>query len=516
MTIAGQLLERQNELSQALALAILTKAARVKKDLDWRRWLREIFPSYVTQDFSPRHVEFWEWTQRLRPSLRPPALIAIWPRGGGKSTSVELAVIRIGARKARRYVWYCCEVQDQADKHVETISSMLETKTVEAAYPELATRMVGKYGSSKGWRRSRLRTASGLTVDAIGLDTAARGAKVEEQRPDLIVMDDVDGKHDSPATIKKKIEIITNSLLPAGSNDCAILFVQNVIHPDSIAAQLVDGRADFIMDRKVSGPYPAVDGLTYEQREGKFYITGGVASWEGQNLQVCQEQINTWGLTAFLQEAQHEVSAPPGGIWDHIEFRHCNFGEIPDLVRGCVWVDPAVTATDQSDSMGIQADGIDSSGNIYRIFSWEQITSPESAIRKAILKALELGFDRVGVETDQGGDTWKSVYDQVCRKLGEEKPAILFYPPDPDEELRLKPFPKFASDKAGAGYGSKVERNSQMLTDYEHGRVIHVRGTHDVLERALKRFPLTKPLDLADASFWSWHDLRKPKGVFFR
>ena len=210
------------------------------------------------------------------------------------------------------------------------------------------------------------------------------------------------------------------------------------------------------------------------------------------------------------------MSAPPGGIWDHIEFRHCNFGEIPDLVRGCVWVDPAVTATDQSDSMGIQADGIDSSGNIYRIFSWEQITSPESAIRKAILKALELGFDRVGVETDQGGDTWKSVYDQVCRKLGEEKPAILFYPPDPDEELRLKPFPKFASDKAGAGYGSKVERNSQMLTDYEHGRVIHVRGTHDVLERALKRFPLTKPLDLADASFWSWHDLRKPKGVFLR
>ena len=31
---------------------------------------------------------------------------------------------------------------------------------------------------------------------------------------------------------------------------------------------------------------------------------------------------------------------------------------------------------------------------------------------------------------------------------------------------------------------------------------------NDTLERALRRFPRTKPFDLVDAAFWAWHDLR--------
>jgi len=69
--------------------------------------------------------------------------------------------------------------------------------------------------------------------------------------------------------------------------------------------------------------------------------------------------------------------------------------------------------------------------------------------------------------------------------------------------------PEFKENKAGAGYGPKVHRASQMLVDYEQGRIVHVLGTHAVLERALNRFPRTKPLDLVDAGFWSWNDLRE-------
>jgi hypothetical protein len=46
-----------------------------------------------------------------------------------------------------------------------------------------------------------------------------------------------------------------------------------------------------------------------------------------------------------------------------------------------------------------------------------------------------------------------------------------------------------------------------MLSAYERGQFVHVIGTHETLERALRRFPKTKPFDLTDASFWSWHDL---------
>lgn len=461
---------------------------------DWQDWLYRVFPSYVTAPFAQRHIELWDWIDDIQTGIRPRPFCAFWPRGGAKSTSAELGTARIGAKQRRKYIWYISGTQEQADKHVETIGALLESDALAKHHPTLGERKIGKYGYSKGWRRERLRTMSGLTIDALGLDVGSRGAKIEEARPDMMILDDVDDKGDTMQAVAKKIDTLTTSILPAGSNDCAVLFIQNLIHPQSIASQLADGRADFLADRILSGPFPAVEGLTYEQRDGKFVITGGTATWEGQSLEVCQSQITTWGLTAFLKEAQHNVEIS-GGIWDHVEFQHVAYDDLPDFVRGAVWVDPAVTSTDNSDCMGIQGAGITEDSTVIMVYSWEAITSPEDAIKRAILKALEWKFDRVGVETDQGGDTWQSVYTNVCATLRAERP-----------ELADVVFPSFASNKAGAGHGPKVERNARMLADYERGKVKHMTGTHTTLESALRRFPL-KPLDLADAAYWVWDDL---------
>lgn len=466
----------------------------------WRDWLTTIFPAHFTKPFGDHHIEFWEWVAAIRPGVRPAPFVAIWARGGGKSTDVEAAVVYIGHKRARKYVWYIRETQDQADKSVENIGAMLESYRLADYDPLLADRAVGKYGTPRAWRRNRLRTASGLTVDAMGLDTALRGAKVEEARPDLIIFDDIDGLNDTAATTHKKQGIITQSILPAEAHDLAVMVVQNLIIEDGIVSRLAkpvnkEG-ADYLIDRIVSGPHPAIEGLTYEQNEtGKFIITGGVPIWEGQNLETAQDQINTWGISAFLKEAQHEVDTR-GGMYDHIEFRHCERKDVPDLVHIELWVDPAVTSTDKSDNMGIQADGVDEEGIIYRLFSWEAITSPEDALQRAILKAKELGGISVGIETDQGGDTWLSVYKRACDSLVKEK------------KILRRHLPSFKSDKAGAGYGSKTERGQRMLVDYEGGNIIHVIGTHGILEKALYRFP-KKPLDLADAAFWSWHYVRR-------
>lgn len=379
--------------------------------------------------------------------------------------------------------------------------------------------MIGKYGSSKGWRRERLRTRSGFTVDALGLDKGLRGAKVEDQRPDLIILDDVDEKEDSIETIKKKRERITTSILPAGSNDVAILFIQNLIHPASIASELL-GDAEYLADRIISGPFPAVDDLVYERRMDPvlkrevYFITGGTATWEGQDLTVCQQNIRDWGLTAFLAEAQHEVDIS-GGRWDHISFEHVKYEELKGFVRTVVWVDPAVTSTDDSDSMGISSGGIQEDGIIIMLKQKEFITSPEDALVQAIELGIEINAEHVGVETDQGGDTWSSVYHRAKEKVMEKlKKAYALQNPDVEE----KDYPKFIVpgftwDKAGSGYGSKGERNQRMMTDYENGRVKHLLGTHAVLERSLRRFP-KKPLDLADASFWVWNDLKGDTGGF--
>lgn len=470
-------------MNQVDALPLIMQA------LDWRYWLKTKFPSYVKADFAPRHVELWEWLEGIEKDVRPRPFVAIWPRGGAKSTSAELGVVRVGERQTRKYIWYVSSTQDKADKHVESIAALLENSG--------AQRAVGKYGNSKGWRRERLRTENGLTVDALGLDVGARGAKVEDQRPDMIILDDIDENEDSLVTTMKKAGIITKSILPAGSNDCAVLFIQNLIHPESIASRLADGRADFLIDRIVSGPFPAIESLAVQQIDGRFVITGGTVTWAGQDLLACQAQMDTWGYSAFLQEAQHDVERS-GGLWDHIEWVHVKYQDLPSFVRVSVWVDPAVTATDNSDSMGISAGGLTGDGVIIGLYWWEDITSPEDALRRAIRKAVELKAVSVGVETDQGGDTWQSVFMRALEAVQAEYT---------EEERKAIVWPVFTQAKAGAGYGSKVERNARMLSDYERGMVRHMEGTHRTIERALRRFP-NKPLDVADSWYWVWQDFR--------
>jgi hypothetical protein len=297
---------------------------------DWRTWLKELFPNAVSRPFAPHHELFWEHIWAIDDAM-PRPFLGIWPREGGKSTNVELACVAIGVRGIRPYVLYVRATQEKADDSVGNIAAKLESESIDSHYPKHGTKLVGKFGSSKGWRRNRLRTAGGFTVDALGLDSAARGAKVEDDRPGVIVFDDIDNENDTPAITARKRKIITTAILPAGAQNVAVIGVQNLIIADGIFTQLQDGRADYLATRVVSGPHKAVKGLKTEWRDDastgtkQAIIVAGEPTWEGQSLEVCQRQINLWGLDAFLREAQHEVK-------DRVEGLALNFDDAEHFI----------------------------------------------------------------------------------------------------------------------------------------------------------------------------------------
>ena len=281
--------------------------------LGWRDWLATHFASYVSAPFAERHVRFWEWITALRAGVRPRPRVEAWPRGGGKSTTIELACAYLGAQPhpQRHFVLYVSETQAQADAHIQSIARMLEQVGVRRA--------VNEYGASRGWRHQELRTASGFNVMAFGLDAGMRGIKLDAYRPDIIIGDDIDGRHDTAQTTQKKIETLTESILPAGSPDVAVIVVQNLVHRDSIMSQLCDGRADFLNDREPPTVEQAVAGLEYRQETDpdgrrRYVITAGEPTWEGQNLATCERQLNAWGSHAFLREAQQDVRQSDGGL----------------------------------------------------------------------------------------------------------------------------------------------------------------------------------------------------------
>lgn len=505
---------------------------------NWEDWCRTLFPSTFSSPFAKHHREYWEWIDSIREGVPPdPAsFLGVWPRGGGKTTNAEMGVVRVGAKLSRRFVLYVRATQAKANESVQSIASKLESSQLSNYHPMLAQRYVGKYGHSKGWRMDMLRCANGFTILALGLDSSSRGVKIEDFRPDLIFVDDIDEKGDTEAKIKKKIDQLTSSILPAGSTDVAICIMQNMIHAKSIVTQLAQRKADFLKGIHVSGPHKAIEDLEYyyDGEKDEYIVTSGTPLWDGQDLPTVQRQINLWGPSVFKAESQHEVEEK-GGIWDEVEFAHVTYDEIKGkIIQGQVWVDPAVTSTDNSDAMGIAAGALLTNKKICMMYFWERVTTPLDAMRRAILKALEYRFRYVGIETDQGGDTWRSVYklawmsiledesiDWVLSKddalerglIDEEDYATLkgewaMVKPNPDDEWEITKRPLMKSAKAGSGVGSKIQRNQKMLTDYELGRVVHMVGTHYLGESALYRFP-NKPLDLADAMFWLWFKLSR-------
>lgn len=281
--------------------------------------VRNLFPRYASKPFGDRHTQMWEWADGIRIDSAPDPFCGYWPRGGAKSTTAEMVTTYLGCEGRRTYGLYVRMTQDMADKSVNNIAALLESDEVARYYPEHAERKVGKFGNAKGWRRNQVRTAGGFTVEAIGLDVAARGIKLEEHRPDFIIFDDIDDALDSPATTQKKVDIITKSILPAGSNNAAVLFIQNLIIGDGIAARLAFGTADFLSRRINSGPFPAVAGLKVEWKPlpgggRRPVIVAGRATWEGQSLADCQRLIDQIGLGAFMKESQHHVRDKAEGI----------------------------------------------------------------------------------------------------------------------------------------------------------------------------------------------------------
>ncbi len=330
--------------------------------LNWREWLADVAPEIRADLMSREHIKLWRWEESLRLGVRPDAFGAIWPRAYGKTTTARLILSRVCARGARRFGLYVCGTLASANASLVSVRSELERQGVR--------RRESVYGHSLGWSGERIVTDNGFTLLALGLDVAnIRGLNLDKLRPDLIILDDIDGLTDSPEVSDKKLEILASTIIPAGSRDCAYLITQNEIHGHSVVHRWVSGEAGFLRRRIVS-KCVAVDGLRVasaprgtqaidtdtgeiievdqekissggwsmadapgewpeledidtdagyrEDQPGVVYedelrIVGGTSTWPGKSIAEWEAELNSTTEQAFRREMQHELGA--GGLF---------------------------------------------------------------------------------------------------------------------------------------------------------------------------------------------------------
>lgn len=287
--------------------------------------LPSLWPTTFGSDFAWFHDQFWAWILGIREGSRPKKpLVYLVFRGGGKTTSIEAAVALLAGRKARHHILYCAGTQLVANERIAGIKNKLLAPGFQAQYPHVGSATVGSISDSlQRWSMDYVITASGFTVHGIGLDAAIRSAKAPDDfRPDLVALDDVDKLSDSVTEVMRKKNIITKTILPTLAVCGTVLFAQNMIHTDSLATQLANRSAGFLLDADVIGPVKAAEDLTYVKRleannqgvVGEVIdVTGGQANWNHFDLEAIQATINSTGLDSFLRESQHDVDRPAEG-----------------------------------------------------------------------------------------------------------------------------------------------------------------------------------------------------------
>lgn len=452
------LLQLANELDPDGAISQLSPEPLAGSELPWEEWVRRYFPFAASHPMAARHTRLWKWFDALQRGVKPRPRIEPWPRGGAKSTTGELGIVRIGAKLTRRFALIICEGQGQATDHVKTISGHFESMGVGRA--------TNQYGSSKGWKDNELHTSHGFNVKGLSIFADLRGIRTDVYRPDIILLDDIDGRHDTPAARQKKIDIITQTILPAGSSDCAVLFLQNLITNNSIMSQMVDGRAGFLLNRETTEVEPAVRGLTVEKckREDTgltgYRVTGGEPTWPGQSLETCEAQIEEWGYDAFLREAQQEVKDEEGGLWSRDEIEEHRVFQAPTLIRIGVAVDPNVS--EGNDAAGIMVGGIAKIKDTLHAFVLEDCTvegGPKIWAEACVAAYHKAVADFLIAEKNNGGDLVA-----ITIKTVPDAPPVTLVHASRGKLTRAEPVQKLYADGRVHHVGHFAQLETELCT----------------------------------------------------
>lgn len=185
------------------------------------------------------------------------------------------------------------------------------------------------------------------------------------------------------------------------------------------------------------------------------------------------------GTRLARQELYAEIlDDVPGALWTLKQLEDLRADAAPDLVRVVVAVDPAVTASDESDETGIIIAGLGADGHGYVLADRTLKASPATWAEEAVKAYREHRADRIVAEVNNGGD----LVEATIRSVDPNVP--------------------YTPVHASRGKRTRAEPVSAL---YEKGRVHHLPGL-EALEDQMCNWvpdPNSPSPDRMDALVWA-------------
>lgn len=391
----------------------------------------------------------------------------IAPRECGKSTWIFLILPMWAAAHGHiKFVAAFSDAASQAETHLLTFKNELETNEyLKADYPELCTpKIVSSTGRTLANNAWRIVQANDFIFDANGIDTNSLGKKVFGQRPDLIILDDIEKgeKNYSEYQAGQQRNTVFDDIAPMNIY-ARMIIIGTTTMPNSMMDQLrkyAEGQRE-----------TALDWIT-DQNVNVHYYPAILTSDDGSERSVWPEK---WSLD-WLQSQRHlrdfaknYMNRPvnvDGGFWT---FEDIIIKEGEEYGNTIISIDPAVTKNKVSDYTGIAVLSRGEEDSVYVREAVQLKVSPSELSDRiaALVDIYEPGV--IYVETNQGGDLWQDVFKNIPVKYRSVKQSV-----------------------------SKQVRAGKALNYYQQGKVRHT-AHFPALEEQMWSFPKSGNDDVLDA-----------------
>ena len=425
------------------------------------------FPHYFYGEPAPFHLEIekdLETTDRA---------VYAAPRGHSKSTLVSLAYPLWRAAYGRaHYVAIISDTGEQAADHVGNIfAELLENEPLVEDFPHLALPNPEHYRRLKVKRTTNdFITVGGLRFRGKGAGAGLRGMRNKAQRPDLIVVDDLENDRnvETPEQRKKLQNWFLKSVSNLfGASGGQLVVIGTVLHRKSLLAWLLSKE----------GP------KVYTKRLYRALLPDGQplwpAAWTLERLQKKREEI---GSRAFSTEYLNEPVDEGSTLWKDGWLNANRRTSHPQLRRLAVAVDPS--AGGNADLCGIVAGGVGDDKHGYTLEDNSLLASSLKWARVVLETYWRLNADVIIAEKNQGGDMVTSNLIAAL-KPGERLPPV-----------------KLVHAARG-----KAVRADPIATLDEQGK-LHIVGELPKLEDELTGWtPGTYSPGRLDAYVWLWSEL---------
>jgi hypothetical protein len=390
-------------------------------------------------------------------------------RGGAKSTISEEAIcIRAGFREFRNCVIIGAS-EDRAKERLKAIKYEFETNEM---FTELFGDMVGST-----WAETKIITSTGIMIQAYGRGQSMRGAKHLDQRPDLLLGDDIEDEESvaTPEARKKWQRWWTSVVTPSLDPQHKIRITATPLDEEALAVTF--SRSKFWVTKRFpilrKNPETGAEESTWPERF-PLHTTGDVKGL----VQLREEYFESGSATEWAREYMVEAAAEQDKQFlpTHIKID----AQVKRRPWGAVYAfyDPARTVNKNSSHTGMA------------VWSW---------------------VGRRLVVWRSGGHFWKpdQLIDDIFRTDTEFSPIRIGVERDGLEEFLLQPLrheqvkrqqqvPLFA-DKAPKG---KIDFIKGLQPFFKAGEVIFATNEgqedHSELRQQLLSFP-TGRLDVPNA-----------------